>query len=61
MVLTNIERTFILTLQMSEDEIKEVVSVLEENCDYGAAEDLACNLRMVLESSATPKSENEND
>lgn len=46
---------------MSEDEIKEVVSVLEENCDYGAGEDLACLLRTVLETCASSNCENEDN
>ena len=57
MILTNLQKIYTLTLQMSEDEIKEVVSVLEKNYDFGAAEDLACNLRMVLETSTTSKIE----
>ena len=61
MVLTNVQRTYTLTLQMSEDEIKQVVSVLEEHCDYGAGEDLACHLRTILETSASSKCENEDN
>lgn len=59
MVVSKLEKSYKVTLIMTEDEMKQVVSVLEENCDYGASEDLACCFRTILESSAPSKCENE--